>query len=392
MDILVVGGGLVGAAAALGAAALGFSVAIVERQRPERARGALGMDLRTVALSPATRTLLEELDVWPDLNPAPYRTMRVWEERGAAEIEFEAAEAGRAELGWILEVGEVTEALWRRLDACPRVACRLGASLAQLAPGADGVEVSLEGGRVDARLLVGADGARSAVRALSGTGVEELKTDQMAIATVAATARPHDGVACQRFLLDGPLALLPARDPHRVAVVWSQSAQCARRRGGLDDAGFGAELARAAGFSREEIVAVDERLAFPVSQAIADRVNPHPRVLLIGDAARTIHPLAGLGVNLGFEDVAGLLRVLRRVAGGDPGAGGLWRAFARRRKARGVALMRFLAGLRSFYGMRQPLPHWMRNLGVRLVNRSGPIKRQLILEAMGFGPVARTLR
>ena len=175
-------------------------------------------------------------------------------------------------------------------------------------------------------------------------------------------------------------------------MVWSQSAECARRRGRLDDAGFGAELARAAGFGPGEIVAVDERVTFPVSQAIAHRVNPHPRVLLIGDAARTIHPLAGLGVNLGFEDVGGLLRVLRRVADGDPGAGGLWGAFARRRKARGLAMMRFLAGLRAFYGMRQPLPHWVRNLGVRLVNRAGPVKRQLMREAMGFGPIARTLR
>ncbi len=392
VDVLVVGGGLVGATAALGAADLGLSVAIVERRRPQRTKGRLGMDLRTVALAPASQALLVEQDLWRELAPAPYRSMRVWEERGAAEIRFEAGEAGRTELGWMLEVSEVTMALWRRLEDCPRVTCLVGESLAHLAPGADRVEVSLGGERLGARLVVGADGARSAVRGQLGVGVTELKTDQMAIATVARTARAHDGIACQRFMLDGPLALLPGNDPHRVSVVWSQPADSARRRGQLGDAEFGAELAHAAGLARSDVVEVDERVVFPVSQIVADRLNPHPRVLVIGDAARVIHPLAGLGVNLGFEDVAGLLNVLRRVVDMDPGADGLWRAFARRRKARSIAMMRFLAGLRAFYGMRQPLPHWIRNMGVRLVNRAGPVKRQLLREALGFGPIAEKLR
>ena len=392
VDVLVVGGGLVGAAAALGAADLGFGVAVVERRRPQRSTGRLGMDLRTVALSPASGALLEELGIWRELAPIPYRSMRVWEERGAAEIGFEAEEAGRAELGWILQVSEVTAALWRRLDDSPRAACLAGESLAELLPRADRVTGSLGGETLDARLVVGADGARSAVRGLMGVGVEELETDQMAIATIAATAKPHGGVARQRFLLDGPLALLPGHDPHIVSVIWSQPAESARRRAQLDEAGFGAELERAAGFAPGGVVEVDERVVFPVSQVIADRVLPHPRVLLIGDAARVIHPLAGLGVNLGFEDVVGLLKILGRTMDGDPGAEGLWRAFARRRKARSIAMMRFLAGLRAFYAMRQPLPHWVRNAGMRLVNRTGPVKRQLIREAMGLGPIAEKLR
>ena len=391
VDVLVVGGGLVGATAALGAAELGFGVAVVEPRRPQCGRGRLGMDLRTVALAPASRALLEELDVWRDLTPAPYRSMRVREERGAAEIRFEAEEVGRTELGWILQVSEVTAALWRRLEDCPRVDCLAGESLAGLEPGAERMAVSLGSESLGARLVVGADGAHSAVRGQLGVGVEELETDQVAMATVAVMAKPHGGIARQRFLLDGPLALLPGNNPDRVSVVWSQPAACARRRAQLDDAGFGVELERAAGLSRGDVVEVDERVVFPVSQMIAEQANPHPRTLLIGDAARVIHPLAGLGVNLGFEDVRGLLDVLRRSVNGDPGADGLWRAFARRRKARSVAMMRFLAGLGAFYGMRQPLPHWIRNVGVRLVNRAGPLKRQLIREAMGFGPIAQRL-
>ena len=391
-DALVVGGGLVGAAAALGVARLGFSVAVVERQRPAPARGRLGMDLRTVALSPASRMLLEELEVWGELTPAPYRSMHVVEERGAAEIRFDAGEVGREELGWILQVSEVAMALWRRLADSDRVTCLVGESLAELSPGMDRVDGSLGSKRLGARLVVGADGARSAVRARLGVGVQTLATDQVAIATVAVTAKPHGGVAWQRFLLDGPLALLPGNDPHRVSVIWSQPEDSAMRRGQLGDTEFAAELARAADLGDNDIVEVDERVAFPVSQTVANRMNPHPRVLLIGDAARSIHPLAGLGVNLGFEDVASLLDVLGRDAGADPGADGLWHAFGRRRRARSIAMMRFLAGLKAFYAMRQPLPHWIRNLGVRLVDRTGPIKRQLIREALGFGPVAQALR
>ncbi len=392
VDVLVVGGGPVGAAAALGAANLGMRVALVERRRPQSGIGRLGMDLRTVALAPSSRELFEELDAWQDLAPAPYRSMRVWEERGAAEIRFDAAEVGRRELGWILENGAVTAALWRRLEDCPRVTCLVGDALAALTPHADRVVASLAGGTLDSRLVLAADGARSAVRSKLGVGVDALETDQVALATIARTANPHESIACQRFLLEGPLALLPGNDPHLVSVVWSQPAASAERHKQLDDDEFAAELAGAAGLGRGGIVEVDERVTFPVSQIIASRVNPHPRVLLIGDAARVIHPLAGLGVNLGFEDVAGLLSVLRRVADRDPGADGLWRAFARRRRARGIAMLRFLAVLRAFYGMRQPLAHWLRNTGVRMVNRAGPIKQQLIQEALGFGPIARKLR
>ncbi len=392
VDVVVVGAGLVGATAALAAADLGFGVALVERRRPRLGRGALGMDLRTLALSPASRAQLEAAAVWCDLVPVPYRSMRIWEERGASELRFEAEAVGRAELGWILEAGCVTVALWRRLESHPNVACYIDESPCLLAPEAEAVTVEMGGERLRARLVVAADGARSAVRGQLGVGVRELPTDQTALATIARTERPHGAMACQRFLLDGPLALLPGRDPRTVSVVWSQSAALAERRQQLDDRGFRAALADASENCFGDILAVDRRLTFPVSQAIAESMNPHPRVLIIGDAARVVHPLAGLGVNLGFEDVAGLTRVLRGAAGKDPGTDGRWREFARRRRARGIAMMRFLAGLRAFYGLRQPLPHWLRNLGVRFVDSAESIKRQLIREALGDGPIARDLR
>ena len=392
VDIAVIGGGLVGATAALAAAELGFSVAVVERHRPERNEGALGMDLRTVALSPASREQLEMLAIWDDLAPAPYRTMHVWEERGAAELRFAAQEVGRAELGWILEVGTITEALWRKLESNPGVTCLLGESPVSIVPGAEAVTLQLGGERLQARLVVAADGARSVVRKQLGVGVAELATDQMAQATIVRTEFAHGAVARQRFLLDGPLALLPGNSARTVSVIWSQSARMAERRQQLDDTEFCAALASASEHCLGDLLAVDRRLLFPVTQQFADSVNPHPRALVIGDAARVVHPLAGFGVNLGFEDVAGFVRVLRGAVEQDPGRVGRWREFARRRKVRGMAMMRFLAGLRAFYELRQPLPHWLRNAGVRFVNSAQPVKRQLIREALGIGPLAKTLR
>ncbi len=392
VDLVVVGAGLVGAAAALAAAELGFSVAVVERRPPKRLRGALGMDLRTVALSPTSWAQLEALAIGCDSAPAPYRTMRVWEERGAAELCFTAQEVGRAELGWIFEVSSITAALWRQLQSNPRINCLSGAILEAIEPGPKVARLEFDGTRLAARLVVAADGARSAVRDKLGVGIGELTTDQMALATIVKVEQPHFATAYQRFLVDGPLALLPGRDAQTVSVVWSQSTAQARRRQRLNDAEFCSALARASEHCLGNILKADQRLIFPVSQAIADSMNPHPRVLVIGDAARVVHPLAGLGVNLGFEDVAGFARVLRDAGRQDPGGAGLWRDFARRRKVRGIAMLRFLAGLRSIYGLRQPLPHWLRNAGVRFVNAAQPLKRQLIREALGIGPIARSLR
>ena len=391
-DVLVVGGGLVGASAALGAAALGWRVALVERQRPQPAVGKFGMDVRTVALSPATQTLLRELGVWPELAAAPYRSMRVWEERGAAEVCFDARDTGRDELGWIVEAGAVAKALWQRLDGQAGIERFVGDPVADLSPGDDAVQVALPSGTLRARLLVAADGARSAVRDKLRVGIRELPTRQVAMATIARTAKPHRDTAWQRFLLDGPLALLPGNEAHTVSVVWSQPADAAERRAQYDDASFCDALTQASESRLGEVLEVDRRLSFPVAQLVARTLNPHPRVLLIGDAARAVHPLAGLGVNLGFEDVASLQERLRQVPERDPGAVGLWRTFARRRRARGIALVGFLAGLRAFYGTGQPVAHWLRNVGVRLVNRTQPLKRQLIVEAMGIGPIAERLR
>jgi 2-polyprenylphenol 6-hydroxylase len=388
-DVAVVGGGLIGAGAALGLARQGRRVLLVEPAQPAAQTFRLGIDIRTVAVSPATRNLFEALEVWPHLEPAPYRRMEVWEERGTQAMIFDAADVSRRELGWIVENGPATEALWRALRLQDDVTL-CADRVAGVAPGPGSVELDTGGSPVTARLVIAADGASSLVRRHLGVPVQTHDVGHVALATVVRTERPHQGVAYQRFLLDGPVALLPTRDPRLCSVVWSQAPKNAERRNAQSDQDFCAELGRAVQGCLGRVEEVDRRIVFPLQQLLAATFNPHPRVLLIGDAARVLHPLAGLGANVGFEDVRDLLGVLEQVpASGDPGAGGLWRAFDRRRLARARSMLGLMNALRRVYARGDPLSQWVRNLGVGWLNRATPIKRQVMIEAMGLGPVGR---
>ena len=388
-EIAVVGGGLIGAVVALGAARLGRRVVLVEQAAPVTTLGRLGHDLRNVAVAPSTQQLLAELGVWDQVAPAPYRTMRIWDERGAATMVFDATEVGRQELGWILENGPTLESLWAVLAREENLTLRVGAPVTGLRAESGGVRLEFGTAHLDAGLVIAADGARSRLREALGTGVDVQETGHEALATVVRTAEAHGGVAHQCFLPDGPVALLPGLDPHLCSVVWSQSPAVAARRLALADAEFCRELTRATGRCLGEVAEVDRRLVFPLRQVLADDFHPAGRVLLIGDAAHVLHPLAGLGANLGFEDVHSVLQVLRRLPhAADPGSPDLWSAFARQRRTRARMMIGLMATLQRLYAGGDPWRQWLRNSGVRWLNRAPPIRRQMMMEAMGLGPLS----
>lgn len=200
-DVGIVGAGLVGAAAALGFARRGYSVLVVERNVPKLQRGTLGIDIRNVALSPASAALLGQLDVWGSVAAAaPYRRMHVWEERGTKAMDFSAAEVGRTELGWIVEQSPLATFLWQRLEDDSGVELMAGASLTNLRAGDREVSFVAGDREIGVKLLVGADGARSTVRQMLGVEDETVDTGHHALATVVRTELPHDNVAYQRFL------------------------------------------------------------------------------------------------------------------------------------------------------------------------------------------------
>lgn len=392
-DAAIVGGGIVGLTAALALASAGCRVALVERTPPIRQRGDLGFDIRTVALTPDAAAFVSDLGASMGAM-APIRTMHIWEFDGTASLTFEHPRA----LARVAENSDITTALWaaaeRRMDLfSPACVVGVDASPSHTTLTLEDVPASERRSTVSARLLVAADGENSIVRALSGVAVRREATPrhgmQRALATIAKTRRPHGDTAWQRFGATGPVALLPLTDEHHVAVIWSASESVSARLGALDDAAFIAALAEETEDVMDGFEAVDRRVSFPLRQTLAADLNPSPRTLIIGDAARTLHPLAGQGVNVGLEDVRAL--AAQAAVGGDLGAKGRWRDFARTRRVRSKAMMAAMRALLAAYCGATAAKPWMRlarNATIRRIDASPNVKARLIREAFGLGPLA----
>ena len=391
-SILVAGAGLVGAVAALSLSERGYQVTLIDRSPPKAGISAFDTDVRNVALSPRSAALIQDLDAWPE-QAAPYHRMRVWEERGSSALDFDAASVNRDELGWLVEVGPLLKRLWEKLEANDNIQVLLGMTKG-VNPSHDGILLTLdqlEAGKegtieVGADFLIACDGARSAVREALNLPLRHWRTGQMALTTVVRTQNPHSYTAWQRFLLDGPLALLPSKDPHLCSIVWSQSEANAEARAALTDAEFCRVLTRASEGCLGEVQAVGPRQVFPLNQQLAATAYPNERVLLLGDALRVIHPLAGLGVNLGFEDLQEMLHVVK--PGTDLGVSGLWDKFARQRLLRSELVLRSLDGLRRLYAQDDPWLGLLRNAGVDWFGRRRWLQRKAIEEATGLHDVS----
>lgn len=309
-DVAVVGGGVVGSACALALAALGLDVALVEAREPARWQ-ASQRDLRVYAFSPDNADLLERIGVWTSVRDArvqPYRRMRVWDAAGGGELCFDADAFARAQLGWIVEHGLLADRLWQALQrADVRLLCP--AQVVTLDEREDAVRLGLDDGtRLDARLAVAADGADSTLRQLAGIGVETRDYAQRGVVCFVSSELPHQDTAWQRFTPGGPLALLPFADGDS-SIVWSLPDAEATRVMTLDAAAFAEAVTQASGGRLGRLTPTSPRAAFPLRRQLARRYVAG-RVLLAGDAAHVVHPLAGQGVNLGLRDVAALTGTL----------------------------------------------------------------------------------
>lgn len=396
-DVLIVGGGMVGAslACALGNSAL--KVGLLERRAPAPSPEH-GYDLRVSAVTLASRAFLENIGAWEGIarrRLAPVEAMHVWDQNGHGSIHFDAAEIGAPCLAYIVENRVIQAALIERLNRLANIHYLCPADAAELALGDDRASVALaDGRRLHARLLVGADGAASAVRRAAGIDTRSLDLDQKGIVATVATERPHANSARQRFLGTGPLAFLPLPDPRTCSIVWSADTRRADELLALDDAAFSVELERAIGDALGAIESIGPRAGFPLTLAHA-RAYTAPRVALAGDAAHTVHPLAGQGANLGFLDAAALAQVLldADAAGKDIGAHAVLRRYERWRKGGNLAMVSLTGALRYLFGDNLPGVRALRNLGLDLADGATPIKRFLARRASGLeGDLPRRAR
>ena len=381
-DVAIIGAGLVGLSLARALASTDLTLALVESQ-PHAAKPAEGWDNRIYAVSPGSAAFLERCGAWQHLLPeriARVEAMRVYGDADS-RLEFTAYDAGVRELAWIVESRALQQGLRAALQGqeiseyCP-------SNWTGLVIEADAAALRLENGTVlKAKLVVGADGADSRVRAAAGIDVATHEYGQLGVVANFSCERPHRGTAFQWFLSDGVLALLPLPG-NRVSMVWSTAEARGRDLLAASPAELAAQVERASRSALGGLEPLAPGAAFPLKRQRVTRFT-RPRVALAGDAAHNVHPLAGQGVNLGFRDARALADVLaQRGPFRDCGDHALLRRYERAR-AEDVAAMRFTTdGLQKLFMNDSVWLTKARNLGLALVDRQPLIKNFLVHQAV----------
>lgn len=391
-DIIIVGGGMVGATLACGLAeeAEELNIAVIDSHEPQLSWDANSYDMRVSAITRASQKLFKEIGVWQNISEqriSPYREMFVWDsgDNKSAELHFDSADMGETDLGHIIENRVIVKALHQRLKAFPRIDVYCPAQIEQIDFQADTTNITLNDNTIlSAKLLIGADGARSLVRQKADIAVKGWDFDQAALVTTVKTEKCHQDTAWQRFLTTGPLAFLPLTDGYS-SIVWSTSPEEAKRLSQISTNEFALEIEQAFESKLGKITSVADRAVFPLR--LFETLNyVKPRLALVGDAAHTIHPLAGQGVNLGLADVASLIDVVTEALNEKKDIGDLkvLRRYERWRRAENRAMIIAMDGLKRLFGSELSAVNELRRLGLKMTNKITPLKNLIMQQAMGI--------
>lgn len=393
-DLIIVGAGMVGSTLALALKDSGLNILLIDGSpmsvapfNPKHA-----FEPRVSALSIASQRILQRAAAWPGIvqrRASPYRNMYVWDGSGTGKIHFSASSVHAEVLGHIVENRIVQDALLEQLHDS-KIDLLAHSRVENLRRSGSGWLLQLEGGtHIRSPLIIAADGANSTIRRLAGCATREWDYLHHAIVTSIRTEKPHQATAWQRFTDDGPLALLPLQHQdgrNWCSIVWSVPPQHAQQLMALNDADFCQALADACEHRLGAIEHADQRYSIPLRQRHAKRYI-QPGLALIGDAAHSIHPLAGQGVNLGFLDAAvlaeTLLHALQR--GENIASEPVLSRFERRRMPHNLAMMAAMEGFQHLFQADALLMRWLRNSGLKMVDNLDEAKALFIRQALGLG-------
>ena len=387
-EIAIIGGGMVGASLALALAAAGRRIVLIEAVAPD-SRTHQSFDERTTALGNASRRILEGLGVWDGIadHCGVIRAIHVSDAGHLAFARLDAREQGIEAFGFVVPNRVLGNALWEQIRHTAAISVRMPATVATVSTDPEGVTLRLAaagegpGQSLRVRLAVAADGAHSAVRRDAGITASEADYGQVAIVANVATDVAHAGTAYERFTAGGPLALVPLRDGS-YTVVWARSPAAAAQSLAATDEDFLKALQQHFGWRAGKFVRAGRRASYALKLTRADEAVA-PRTALIGNAAQSLHPVAGQGFNLALRDVAALAELV--VGEGDPGAPQLLERFAQERAADRRGVTRFTDGLIRMFGDSRAPVRLVRDVGLLLFDLLPPAKRALARVSLGFG-------
>lgn len=385
-DVVIAGGGMVGATLGCLLAKQGFHVAIIERDAPS-IPFSLNDDysLRVSAISRASQAALVQAGAWSfimALRATPYEAMHVWDATGQGKIHFSAADIGEPDLGTIIENQVIQQGLFQAMKAYEKLTFLAPASLQSYQYKASCTHIGLSNGKMlTASLLVGADGAYSQVRSLAGVEVQKNDYNQKGLVAVVSTEKPHQFTAWQRFMPGGPLAFLPLNEGLS-SVVWTLPADKADYYLAMNENAFNRAISMALDQRLGAMNVVSARAAFPLKGQQAEHYIAEG-VALVGDAAHTVHPLAGQGVNLGIKDAVALAEVLASLKTKRVGLKAL-RRYERARRGDNVLTEKAMEGFKLLFGNTFVPLQFMRNLGLNTVDKMPHIKNKIMRQAMGL--------
>ena len=387
VDVAVVGAGPVGLAAAAVLADQGHSVALIDRISID-ALLAPGADGRTTAIAAVGKPFFESIGVWAALEERAGTIddiVIVDQGAGNAALHYGAEEVGGGPMGWIVDNADLRRALAEAVRARSSVTVMDGDSVRDTEVDAGAAELHLSSGkRVSVRLVVAADGRMSRLREGAGIRTVSWPYGQSSLVCTVSHPTPHRNTAFEIFRPDGPLALLPLPGGHASSVVWSQSTAEIDRLSGLDEAAFSAAISGAFGDRLGPLTLEGERWSWPLSLVQAERYIDR-RLVLVGDAARAIHPIAGQGFNLGIKDIAALAEVLAeaRRLGLDLGSAHTLERYQRWRRFESTLMVAATDGLNRLFATRFAPVRAARGIGLAVLGRLPGLKRTLIRGAMG---------